>query len=96
LTFHKYQVDLIDSQAYIKKRSKNTPAQNNNNNKILKKKKLKYVQLIKSCSFFYIFFFFNVRYNKIFSFHEQPFIISLKLPPNQAGQVLEVDVEQVS
>jgi hypothetical protein len=48
LTFHKYQVDLIDSQAYIKKRSKNTPAQNNNNNnnnKSLKKKKKKKVEI---------------------------------------------------
>jgi hypothetical protein len=56
---------------------------------------LKYGQVIKSFSFFYIFFFFNVGYNKIFSFHELSFIISFKLPPNQAGWVLEVDVEKV-
>jgi len=40
-------------------------------------------------------FFFNVKYNKINNFHEIPFIIFFKLPPNQAGRVLEVDVEKV-
>jgi hypothetical protein len=88
---------FIDSQVYIKKQNKKTPTpktkiKNKKKSRKTKNRKSKKVErctklhlirytIIKSFSFF----FFNVRYNKINSFHELAFIICFTLPPNQAG-----------